>query len=986
MLQKTYEPAAIEPRIHARWMKADAFKAGCPERAKAEPYSIVIPPPNVTGSLHMGHALNNTLQDVLCRFERMRGKDVLWQPGTDHAGIATQMVVERQMMERQEPGRHQIGRAAFIEKVWAWKAESGGTIGNQLKRLGASCDWSRERFTMDEGLSRAVLKVFVELYNEGLIYKDKRLVNWDPEFESALSDLEVEMIDASGSFRWTAGDPDKPFDANALNKVLDRNPSGHLYHFRYPLAKDPSRFIVVATTRPETMLGDTAVAVHPDDERYQDLVGKKVTLPLVGREIPIVADSYADPEKGSGAVKITPAHDFNDYQVYKRHPEIGLVNILDAKAQLNEEVPEKYRGLDRFVARKRVVADFEAAGLLDKIEPTTHAVPHAQRGDAIIEPWLTDQWYVNAAELAKRAIAVVESGETRFIPKPWEKTYFEWMHRIEPWCISRQIWWGHQIPAWYGPILDDRGNLFLGSSNIFRPAEHTFVAHTEKEALALAKEKYAGWEVVLVASRDEALNLYSDKRQIGIWRDPDVLDTWFSSALWPFSTLGWPDDTPEVKRFYPTSALVTGFDIIFFWVARMLMMGLHFMKEIPFHDVYIHALVRDEKGQKMSKSKGNVMDPLDIIDGVDLDRLIQKRVDGLLDKRDATRITRETRKDYPNGIPAYGADALRFTLAAMAAQGRDIKLSLKAVEGNRNFATKLWNATRFAEMNGCVRPEGFDPKTVKETVNRWIAGEVERTAAAVTAGIETYKFNEAAGAIYEFTWGTFCDWYLELTKSVLEGGSEAAKAETRATTAWALDQIMKLLHPFMPFITEELWERRGGEGLLCLAAWPAFEGLADAKAQEEVGWLIALVDEVRSVRSEMNVPGGAKVPLVLVGGGKAVRARADRYEETVKRLARIEAISFARTPPKGAAQIVLADVTAALPLASVIDMDAERARLEREIAKTEGEIAKVDAKLANADFVAKAPPEVVEENRERKAAFEATVKRLRTALKRVEAV
>jgi valyl-tRNA synthetase len=981
MLEKTYEPAAIEARIYAKWMEAEAFKAGRPERARAEPYCIVIPPPNVTGSLHMGHALNNTLQDVLCRFERMRGKDVLWQPGTDHAGIATQMVVDRQLMERQEPGRHQLGRAKFIEKVWAWKAESGGTIANQLKRLGASCDWSRERFTMDDGLSRAVLKVFVDLYNEGLIYRDKRLANWDPEFESALSNLEVEMIETKGS----------------------------LWHFKYPLAEDPSRFIIVATTRPETMLGDTAVAVHPDDERYKALIGKKVVLPLVGREIPIVADSYADPGKGSGAVKITPAHDFNDYQVYQRHPEIGLINILDSKAQLNENVPEAYRGLDRFAARKRVVADLDAAGLLDKIEPTVHAVPHAQRGDAIIEPWLTDQWWVNAGELAKRAIAVVESGETKFIPKNWEKTYFEWMRNIEPWCISRQIWWGHQIPAWYGPKVvarDTNGrDVILSGEKDGKIGQELEVFCAESEAAAERKwfDYYHGHPTHVVETREEFLqyvgglqnndpNSEYRYRGIPIYRDPDVLDTWFSSALWPFSTLGWPDKTPEVKRFYPTSTLVTGFDIIFFWVARMMMMGLHFMKEIPFRDVYIHALVRDERGQKMSKTKGNVMDPLDIIDGVDLDRLIQKRIDGLLDKRDASRITRETRKDYPAGIPAYGADALRFTLAAMAAQGRDIKLSLKAVEGNRNFATKLWNATRFAEMNGAVRQASFDPSKVKETVNRWIAGEVERTAAAVTAGIEAYKFNEAAGAVYEFTWGTFCDWYLELTKPVLDGGDEAAKAETRATTAWALDQIMKLLHPFMPFITEELWERRGGEAraagekLLCLATWPAFDGLADPKADEEIGWLIALIGEVRSVRSEMNVPGGAKVPLVLVGGGKAVRARAERYEETIKRLARIEAISFAKTPPKGAAQIVLADVTAALPLAGVIDMEAERARLEREIAKAEGEIAKVDARLANADFVAKAPPEVIEENRERKAAFEATVKKLRTALKRVEAV
>ncbi|HEY1246130.1 MAG TPA: valine--tRNA ligase [Hyphomicrobiaceae bacterium] len=964
MLDKTYDPAAIEARIHTRWMKAEAFKAGRKERAIAQPYSIVIPPPNVTGSLHMGHALNNTLQDVLCRFERMRGRDVLWQPGTDHAGIATQMVVDRQLMERQEPGRHQLGRAKFIERVWAWKAESGGTIGNQLKRLGASCDWSRERFTMDEGLSRAVLKVFVDLYNEGLIYKDNRLANWDPEFQSALSNLEVDDIEHTGSFKWARDQKDKdgnpvPFNAAALAKVLDRDPSGHMYYFRYPLSSaaydpdDPSTFLTVGTTRPETMLGDTAVAVHPKDERYKDLVGKNVTLPLVGREIPIVTDDYADPEKGSGAVKITPAHDFNDYQVYKRHPEIGLINILDAKAQLNENVPEKYRRLDRFVARKQVVADLEAAGLLEKIEPTTHAVPHAQRGDAVIEPWLTDQWYVNAAELAKGAIAVVESGETRFIPQNWEKTYFEWMRRIEPWCISRQIWWGHQIPAWYGP--DSK----------------VFVAFDEVGAAKQAKAHY--------------------KKEVSLDRDPDVLDTWFSSALWPFSTLGWPDDTKEVKRFYPTSALVTGFDIIFFWVARMLMMGLHFMKEVPFHDVYIHALVRDEKGQKMSKTRGNTMDPLDIIDGIELDRLIQKRVDGLMDKKDAARITRETRRDYPSGIAAYGADALRFTLAAMAAQGRDIKLSIKAVEGNRNFATKLWNATRFAEMNGAVRQPGFDPANVKETVNRWIAGEVERTAAAVTAGIEAYKFNEAAGAIYDFTWGTFCDWYLELTKPVLDGDNEAAKAETRAATAWALDQIQKLLHPFMPFITEELWGRRNaaraaGDGLLCLSAWPAFEGLADPEADAEIGWLIALVGEVRSVRSEMNVPGGAKIPLVLVGAGKAARTRTGRYQETIKRLARIESISFAKASPKGAAQIVLSDVTAALPLAGIIDMDAERARLEGQIARAQAEIAKVDAKLGNADFVAKAPPEVVEEHRERRAAFEATVKKLKAALKRVETV
>jgi valyl-tRNA synthetase len=968
MLEKTYQPAEIEARIHARWMEAEAFKAGRPERAKAAPYSIVIPPPNVTGSLHMGHALNNTLQDVLCRFERMRGKDVLWQPGTDHAGIATQLVVERQLMERQEGDRHKIGRDKFIEKVWAWKAESGGTIGNQLKRLGASCDWSRERFTMDEGLSKAVLKVFVDLYNEGLIYKDKRLGHWDPEFQSALSNLEVEMIEVKGN----------------------------LWHFKYPLKDDPSRFIVVATTRPETMLGDTAVAVHPKDERYQDLIGKKVVLPLVGREIPIIADEYADPEKGSGAVKITPAHDFNDYQVYKRHPDIGLINILDAKAQINEKAPKKYQGLDRFVARKQVVADFEAAGLLEKVEPTTHAVPHAQRGDAIIEPWLTDQWYVNAAELAKRAIAVVESGDTKFVPKNWEKTYFEWMRNIEPWCISRQIWWGHQIPAWYGPAMLPHPSVDPDKFT----QNFVFVALDEAEAIREAEKTYnsghqgdLGIKVSIARDWEEmqsSIKNTNQTRHLKIVRDEDVLDTWFSSALWPFSTLGWPDTTKDLKRFYPTSALVTGFDIIFFWVARMLMMGMHFMKEIPFRDVYIHALVRDEKGAKMSKSKGNVMDPLDIVDGVGLDDLVKKRTSGMLRPQDAGRVARDTRKEYPAGIPAYGADALRFTLAAMAAQGRDIKLSLKVVEGHRNFATKLWNAARFAEMNECVRQKGFDPKAVEETVNRWIAGEVERTAAAVTAGIEAYKFNEAADAVYEFVWGTFCDWYLELIKPVLDGDDEAAKSETRATTAWALDQILKLLHPFMPFITEELWDRLvevgiERENLLCLAAWPVFEGLADTQADEEIGWLVKLVSEVRSVRSEMNVPGGAKIGLVLVGAGKAPRARAEQHEETIKRLARLDAISFAKAPPKGSAQIVLGDVTAALPLAGVIDMGAERARLEREIGKAQAEIAKIDAKFGNADFVAKAPPEVVEENRERRAAFEAAVSKLQAAIKRVEA-
>src|SRR5215472_11964704 len=883
MLDKNFKPEEVEQRLYAEWEASGAFRAG--QRPSAPTFCLVIPPPNVTGRLHIGHALNNTLQDVLARFERMRGKDVLWQPGTDHAGISTQLVVERDLAERQQ-SRIAMGREKFLEAVWKWKDEYGGAIVQQLRRLGASCDWSRERFTMDEGLSRAVIKVFVELYRQGLIYKDKRLVNWDPRLQTAVSDLEVENIEMKG----------------------------HLWYLKYPIEGEMGQFITVATTRPETMLGDTAVAVHPNDARYKDLVGRIVMLPLVGREIPIIADEYSDPEKGSGAVKITPAHDFNDYEVGKRHA-LPVINIFDASARLNDNVPDKYRGLDRSTARERVVADLQALGLVDKIEPNTHPVPHAQRGNAVVEPWLTDQWYVNAAELAKRAMAAVEAGDTKIIPKNWEKTYFDWMRHIQPWCISRQIWWGHQIPAWYGP--DGK----------------VFVAQAEAAAASAAAAHY--------------------RQSVALRRDPDVLDTWFSSALWPFSTLGWPAKTAELDRFYPTSALVTGFDIIFFWVARMMMMGLHFMKEVPFRHVYIHALVRDERGAKMSKTKGNVMDPLVLID-------------------------------------KYGADALRFTLAALAAQGRDIKLSTQRIEGYRNFATKLWNAARFAEMNECVRQKGFSPGSVKETVNRWIAGEVERAAVAVTAGIVVYKFNEAATAVYEFTWGTFCDWYLELAKPILTGNDEAAKAETRATTAWALDQVLKLLHPFMPFITEELWARLvevgiERENLLCLSSWPTFAGLANTAADEEIGWLVKLVSEVRSVRSEMNVPAGAKIPLVLVGASKTTRARAEHHEDTIARLARLDGISFAKMPPKGAAQIVLGEATAALPLAGVIDMEAERARLNREMEKCVAEIRKIDAKLANASFVAKAPPEVVEENRERRAAFEATELKLQAALKRVEA-
>ena len=937
-IDKTYQPSEVEGRIYRTWEQAGAFRAGRPERAGAKPYSIVIPPPNVTGSLHMGHALNNTLQDILCRFERMRGKDVLWQPGTDHAGIATQMVVERQLMERQEKSRREMGREAFLKRVWEWKAESGGTIVNQLKRLGASCDWSRERFTMDEGLSRAVLKVFVELHREGLIYKDKRLVNWDPKLLTAISDLEVIQVETKG----------------------------HLWHLRYPIEgktfnpEDRSTFIVVATTRPETLLGDVAVAVHPDDERYKALVGKNAILPLVGRKIPIIADEYSDPEKGSGAVKITPAHDFNDFEVGKRHslPQINIFST-DAKLQLKDNaefvagVPASadlsatlaMNGTDRFAARKAILARLEEKGLVDKIEPQSHVVPHGDRSNVVIEPYLTDQWYVNAKELAKPAIAAVRDGKTKFIPKNWEKTYFDWMENIQPWCISRQLWWGHQIPAWYGP--DGK----------------VFVALTEAEAQVDADKHYG--------------------KTTKLTRDEDVLDTWFSSALWPFSTLGWPDTTPELKRYYPTSTLVTGFDIIFFWVARMMMMGLHFMKEIPFHDVYIHALVRDASGAKMSKSKGNVIDPLALID-------------------------------------EYGADALRFTLAAMAAQGRDIKLSTQRVEGYRNFATKLWNAARFAEMNGCASVANFDPKSAKETLNRWIAHETAKAAAEITEAIEAYRFNDAATAVYRFVWNIYCDWYLELAKPLLTGPDGAAKSETQAMVAWARDEILKLLQPFMPFITEELWAvtrsavipgraeganpksrnttgsagamdsgsraARGpgmtGDSLLALNVWPSLTGLSDDKAEAEIGWVIDLVTAIRSVRAEMNI--AAAIPLVLAGASAETEARAERWSEFIKRLARVSDISSAAAPPQGSVQLVVRGETAALPLKGVIDIAAERARLGKEMQKTDADIARVDAKLNNPNFMARAPEEVVEEEKEKREEAAARKAKIAEALERLK--
>jgi valyl-tRNA synthetase len=921
MIDKTYQPAEVEGRIYRTWEQAGAFRAGRPERATAAPYSIVIPPPNVTGSLHMGHALNNTLQDVLCRFERMRGKDVLWQPGTDHAGIATQMVVERQLMERQEKSRRDMGRPEFLNRVWAWKEESGGTIVNQLKRLGASCDWSRERFTMDEGLSKAVIKVFVQLYNEKLIYKDKRLVNWDPKLLTAISDLEVVQVETKG----------------------------HLWHLRYPTEgktfnpDDPSTFIVVATTRPETMFGDTAVGVHPDDERYKALVGKNVILPLVGRKIPIIADEYSDPEKGSGAVKITPAHDFNDFEVGKRH-KLAQINIfsIEAKLALKDNVEFAagvaasadfnetlaMHGMDRFAARKKIVERLEALGLVEKIEPHGLSVPHGDRSNVVIEPFLTDQWYVNAKELAKPAIAAVREGKTQFVPKNWESTYFNWMENIQPWCISRQLWWGHQIPAWYGPEIEGQ-RLNLG-------VDVRFVEESEAAAIEAARRYYNARVAIAKDFNDFQSSKAKLKTEEGgpvkILRDEDVLDTWFSSALWPFSTLGWPEATPELKRYYPTSALVTGFDIIFFWVARMMMMGLHFTPNVPFADIYIHRLVRDASGAKMSKSKGNVVDPLGVID-------------------------------------EFGADALRFTLMRNVAPGHDIRLGPQDVENNRNFATKLWNAARFVEFNGAARIEGFDPKSAKETLNRWIAHETAKAAAEITQAIETYAFSEAAGAAYRFVWNVYCDWYVELSKPLLTGPDGAAKDETRAMAAWALDEILKLLHPFMPFITEELWAVTAEQGpkrsnLLALSQWPFLEGLADEKAEAEIGWVIDLVTAIRSLRAEMNMT--AAIPLVLAGASKETQGRAERWAEFIRKLARVSEISSAASAPQGSAQLVVRGEVAALPLIGVIDIAAERARLAKELAKADADIARVDAKLGNEKFVANAPQEIIEGEREKR--------------------
>ncbi len=855
-MEKTYIAAEVEAKHYARWEKSGAF--ACTPTSNKTPYTIMMPPPNVTGSLHMGHALTFTLQDVLVRYQRMIGKDTLWQPGTDHAGIATQMLVEKKIGAEEKKRRTDLGREEFLKRVWKWKEESGSTITRQLRRLGASPDWARERFTMDEGLNKAVNKVFVELYNQKLIYKDNRLVNWDPKLQTAISDLEVEPKEIKGN----------------------------LWHFKYPV-DGTDTFIVVATTRPETMLGDSAVAVNPTDERYKNLIGKFVKLPLVGRLIPIVGDDYADPETGSGAVKITPAHDFNDFEVGKRH-NLPMLNILDRRGFLNNEVPEAYRGLERFEARKKVVADLDALGLLEKIEPHLHKVPHGDRSGVVIEPFLTEQWYCDAATLAKPALEAVETGKTEFVPKQWENTYFEWMRNIQPWCISRQLWWGHQIPAWY----DADGKYY--------------VAETEEDA-----QKQAGAGVKLT-------------------RDEDVLDTWFSSALWPFSTLGWPEQTREISRYYPGDVLVTGFDIIFFWVARMMMMGIHFMKDVPFKKIYIHALVRDEKGQKMSKTKGNVIDPLDMID-------------------------------------KYGTDALRFTLTNLSTPGRDIKLATGRIESGRNFATKLWNAARFCEMNECKLDAAFEPTKVQHTVNRWILAELDDVTHNVTSHLENLRYDYYANDIYKFAWNIFCDWYLEFSKPLLTGNDEQLKSETKATTAFVLNQVLHLLQPLMPYITEEIWQELLGKSdeMLMLKAWPEVKDYQFISSLAEIRWVIEVITIIRSVRAELNVPAATNIQVIVQGADEAVKHRLAAYKDFIFKMARVAGLTYDGAIPKDAAQAVLGNTTFVVPLAGVIDLDAERARIEKEHKKIFEEATRLEQKLGNPQFADFAPQDVVADHRER---------------------
>ena len=920
-MEKHFDPNTIETKWYQTWEKKGYFK---PKNDDSTPYSIMIPPPNVTGSLHMGHAFQDTIMDTLIRYHRMKGDDTLWQPGTDHAGIATQMVVERQLAAK-GLSRHDLGREKFIEKIWEWKEESGGTITQQLRRMGASPDWTRERFTMDDGLSDAVKEVFVSLYEEDLIYRGKRLVNWDPVLHTAVSDLEV----------------------------ISEEEQGNMWHMSYPLT-DGSGALVVATTRPETMLGDQAVAVHPDDERYQHLIGKTITLPLVGREIPIIADDYVDPQFGTGCVKITPAHDFNDYEMGKRH-NLPMLNILTNDACINEEAPEKYQGLDRFEARKLIVADLEALGLMVDIKPHTLMVPRGDRSHAVIEPLLTDQWYVAVAELAKPAIDAVKNGDIEFVPKNWENTYFEWMNNIQDWCISRQIWWGHRIPAWF----DDNGKVYVGRSEQEVREKNNFAA------------------------------------DFNLRQDDDVLDTWFSSALWTFSTLGWPEKTPELAKFHPTSVLVTGFDIIFFWVARMIMMGLKFTGEVPFKQIYVHGLVRDGEGQKMSKSKGNVLDPIDLIDGIELEDLVKKRTYGMMQPEKAAKIEKSTRKQFADGIPAFGTDAIRFTFASLASTGRDIRFDLQRAEGYRNFCNKLWNATRYVLMN----TEGYDTGVDKTAdielslADRWIVSRLQEVETEVAKQFDAYRFDLAATALYEFTWNEYCDWYLELAKPILNNDrSEAAKRGTRKTLVNVLETLLRMLHPITPFITEEAWQAVAPltgklNDTIMLEPFPeADASKIDLDAVAELEWVKKFVIGVRKIRSEMDIAPSKALPVLLTGlndNDQAWLKNNELYLLSLAKLASIEVLLDEVNAPESAVALV-GEMKVLIPMAGLIDKDAEISRLDKEIGKLQGEIKRLGGKLSNQGFVAKAPESVVAIEREKLANYETALKNLEAQYEKIQ--
>ncbi len=918
-MEKTYNPQAIETGWYKTWEENGYFSPRPAERS----YCIMLPPPNVTGSLHMGHAFQQTLMDILVRYHRMQGEETLWQCGTDHAGIATQMVVERQL-SLQDKSRHDLGREDFIQAVWEWKQTSGNTITRQSRRLGTSMDWSRERFTMDEGLSKAVTEVFVRLYDEGLIYRGKRLVNWDPVLHTAISDLEV----------------------------IAEEEDGHLWHMRYPRI-DGKGYVVVATTRPETMLGDAAVAVHPEDDRYRDLIGREVELPLTGRTIPVIADDYVDPEFGSGCVKITPAHDFNDYEVGQRH-DLPLRNIFTIDAVISDLAPEDYRGLDRFEARKRIVADLRERELLEKIEDHKLMVPRGDRSHAVVEPYLTDQWFVKIGPLAEPAIKAVEDGRIRFVPDNWSRTYFEWMRNIQDWCISRQLWWGHRIPAWY----DEEGNIYVGRSE--EEVREKYTSHLTPHTL--------------------------------LTQDEDVLDTWFSSALWPFSTLGWPEATPELEKFYPTSVLVTGFDIIFFWVARMIMMGLKFMDDVPFYEVYIHGLVRDSDGHKMSKSKGNILDPLDLIDGIDVDGLVEKRTTGLMQPQLAPEIEKSTRKHFPDGIAAYGTDSLRFTFASLATQGRDIRFDVGRIQGYRNFCNKLWNASRYVLMSADGQDIDINNGPVElGLAERWINTRLVQAITEVRNGIAHYRFDLAAQAMYEYTWDEYCDWYLELSKTTLNdpGAGEALKRGTLQTLLHNLETLLRLMHPFIPFITEELWQRvaplidRHGETAM-LQPYPAVDDLnSDDDAVEEMEWIKAFILGVRRIRAERDIPPARGLPVQVKGGSERERQWLQRNGPAIRALARIDSLTEVNDEPDNAVVALAGDMTLLVPLADLIDPDAELERLEKELNKLKNERDRIDSKLANTSFVERAPEQVVQKERDKLEDTMASIEKLETQYQRI---